>query len=291
MTAATLTTAGATLWTELEAGGALTTTYGTLLLGRGNEVPADDDTNATVTDRADVLPAVTPVKGSTDARNPGRGAAVWTYAYEVPATADYWVASNVGLADTPLTETGDLAVHGRLTLAADPYRRLLVWVNVGEAAATVHTALVEDAVASAALRTAGSRSDLILPSSRGLTLRQGESRETCRAGESVPFRARVHLDSGSVALASEIEAVRQGIESYDGDRGQYVSVGARNVTDGICSTGNVPDQQGVRGGINFETKLGRQYTRDGADKRVTYSFRFFDGSETALVQYVRVTGR
>jgi len=280
-----LTTAGGAEWTALEAGTA--SSYETLVLGRGNDTPGSSDTVADITSQLKVVSGDAPVKNDPDARNPGRGAAVWTFTFRIPAMAVPIVASNLGLAPGSPESADDLAVSSQTTVWTDPYRVLLVYVNVGASAATVYTAYDVDPRSQAALRSYGARADVIIPGRGGQVMRIGQSHERIYAGEPVPFRARLYDDDGALVTPSQIASVEQTLETWLADRGSWDQIRRRQVQEAVCAPRG-DARYGTRGSYNVDTRLDGRFTRDGDDKRVQYKVTFNDGTVRIFEQVVRV---
>lgn len=288
---AILTTAGATHWDELQAGGALTLAFGTLVLGRGNDVPADGDTVADILRPVEVTATAAPVLNHYAADNPGRGPAVYTYELELPATTVPYVATNVGLAPAGAASGALLAVSAAVDLWTTPYEKLVVWINLGEAAASVHWRHVRDEITQAALRSFGARADVIFPGRNGVVLRPGEAREVIGQGEPVLFRARIYDDEGNPLAVDDIRRATQRIFEVDRATGKVTQQRARDVTgDAIAEIDRYQARYKVRGGINFAARVAGRYTKGDVDLRVEYSIVLHDESLRRYVQHVRVAG-
>ena len=287
-----LTTAGSTHYTELQAGGALTNTYGTLLFGRGNDAPVDGDTVAEVSDIIVLTPQASPVLGDIDVQNSGRGADIYTWTFNIPPQTEPWVASNVALATNGAALADPLAVHALQTIWSEPYRALKVFINIGASAATVVSAYQEDAIEAARLRSTGARADILFGGSGSQNLKVGQVYTQVRAGESVPLRGQLYSESGLRLTADQILGVRRVVEEYVPGSDSFKVQMTQLLDDCYVelSTNESSALFPYRGGFNFKATLPGQFTRSGQDKRIKYEIQLSDGNTRVLEQLVRVQG-
>ena len=291
---ALVTTAGAALFSALQSGTAPAATYGTLLFGSANDEPTATDITSDVGERVPVTATATVARDNRDVRNTGRGANTWTWAFEFSAPSTPWVASNVALGVNPLTTGGDLAIHSRQVVSADPYRTLLVWVNLsGTSAATVVDGYDDDPVQAARLRGNGSRADVLHGGPGSSTLRPGHVNASVRPGEPASLRGRLYGDDLQPLTPSDVRFATRKVESYVPDSGKWVAVEKSTVDDCMLSRarGELSALFPYRGGFNFQAVLESNFTLDGLDKRVTYELNLFDGTSRTLYHDVRVSGR
>lgn len=287
-----LTTAGELLFADLEAGNVPDPDFGVLLFGRGNDTPADGDTVDDVSQLLLTSSSSQPLKGDTDVRNQGRGAGIWTWAFEVPPQPQPWVASNVAMAPIGATGTDELAVHALTTVWSEPYRSLIVWVNVSETEAVISSAYQEDAVEAARLRSVGARADILFGGFGSQVLKIGEVYSQVRAGESVTLRGQIYSDSGLRLTVDQVRHVTQTLWEVSDDGETFVQVFKRHMSD--CMVERTTNEASAlfpyRGGFNFYGSLPGRYTRNGRDKRVVYELLLTDGNTRVLRQNVRVHG-
>lgn len=283
-----LTTAGATHWTELQAGGALTNAFGALIFGRGNDVPAadDDETDLARQVALSFTPTAQPVLGDTDTRNTGRGPAIYTYAFTIPPQSTPLVLSNVALAVNPPTCSGPLAIHAAEDVWSEPYRRTLIWLNLGQAAATLFTTFETDPVTAARIRGAGARADVLYGGPGSQVLRVGEVRGKIRRGDSATLTARLYGEDEQPLTDSDVVSVKQFVERYSGSSWEpyRTIVLSGTITSDLALSAAFP----YRGGFNFQGRLNGYDTKDGLDRRVTYRIQLADGNTRELVHWVRV---
>lgn len=286
-----LTTAGSTHYTELQAGGALTNTYGTLLFGRGNDAPVDGDTVAEVSDIIVLTPQSSPVLGDTDIQNSGRAADIYTWTFNVPPQAEPWVASNVALATNNAALADPLAVHALQTIWSEPYRALKVFINIGASAATVVSAYQEDAIEAARLRSTGARADILFGGFGSQVMKVGQVYTKVRAGESVPLRGQLYSESGLRLTADQIVAVKRTVEEYVPGKDLF-TVQMTQLLDDCFVESSLNEASALfpyRGGFNFKAVLPGQYTRNGQDKRITYEIQLSDRNTRVIEQFVEVS--
>ena len=287
------TPAGQTLFNELQSGSVLSQLYTTLIVGQGLNTPASANTTASVTDRLPFQVTASPVQDAADSRNPGRGENVWTWAFEIAAPSTPWVASNFALASTPLVTATALAAHARTTIAADPYRRLLVWFNIGATGATLFHLHVTDPVEAAKLRSTGARADVLFGGAGSKSMRVGEVYSEVRQGESVPLRGRLYGEDGQPLIAADVRRIERKVSRYQPKTNEWTK-GAFRLMAGCMLTRSTQESSALfpyQGGYNFDTSLEGRETDDGADLQVSYRLHLCDGNEKVLTQTVRVHPR
>ena len=287
-----LTTDGALHWAQLDAGGSLSRTYGTLLFGRGNDEPLDGDTVGDVNDIIALTPQSSPVRGDTNPLNTGRGVDVYTWTFNVPPQNEPWVASNVALATNNAVLSDPLAVHALQTVWSEPYRALVVFVNIGQSSATVVSAYQEDSVEAARLRSTGARADILFGGRGSQNLKVGQVYSQVSRGESVPIRGQIYNEVGQRLTADQVISVKRAVFSYNGATDQYSALATQVLDDCMvdCTRTESSALFPYRGGFNFKATLPGKFTRDGLDKLVRYELDLEDGNVRVLTQMVRVQG-
>jgi len=292
MATALTTAAGTALYNSLISGTVPDPIFGTLLLGRGNDTPLPADKVSSIDKRIPIQLTASPVRNHPDVRNPGRGADVFTWAFDISAPSTPWLATNVALGQNSLETDKPLAIHASDDILGDPYRRVLVWLNLGNGSSTVYHLHVTDPAQAAKLRSSGARADVLFGGPGSQVLRVGEVNSTVRAGESASLRGRLYGEDGLALRPSDVQRVTRHLEEYEGGSNRWVSKGTRILDN--CLLGQTSAESSAlfpyRGGFNFSATLPGRETVDGVNKRLTYKLQLSDGNLRVIRQTVRVLG-
>ena len=289
MANALTTQTGEDLYATLIGGGTPTPFYGTLILGRGNDEPTAGDRTTSINKRVPIGPTASPVLDDGDSRNPGRGAGVFTWTFDISAPSTPWLATNVALATNPLVDNEELAVHAADDVLGDPYRRVIVWVNLGNSESTIYHLNVVDPVQAAKLRSTGARSDVLYGGQGSTTLRIGEVYSEALAGESVPLRGRLYGEDGQAIIPGDVKRVTRRISVYDAGRNQWVATGTKAVDRCVFRLANSESSAvfPYRGGFNFSASTPGRETLAGKQLKVVYRLELCDGVAKVLTQPAR----
>lgn len=287
---AILTTAGAAHWVSLDAGTTPVLDVGALVIGRGNDTPANGDTVADVTSQVWSSGTVRPMRDHANYENLGRGPDVFTFEFAVPAQEKPWVATNVGLGPVGLAGAGLLLVTGAVDVWASPYYQTLIWVNLGASTASIHWVHQRDEISDAALRSRGARADVMFPGRSGVVMRVGESRERIRKGESLLFVARIYDDLGHPVTLDDLRRVTQRVSAVDRATGRVTALGARDVTRDVQrEVERFRAKYRSRGGINMAARLDGRRTNVDSDLIVDYDVVLADDTLRRFRQTVQVS--